>query len=769
MRLVRELGLALLAAAMLCAYGCGRSESALRDYAMELGSDDEVVWKRAREKLVAAGRRSVNPLIRALKLGNLQTRIRGADTLRMVGEKEGGSLVDAEIERAVKSLIETIAERNPDGSFTIMAKDEQLKLSVVRALGALPSETGVRVLLELLADSNEEIRMAARDSILKAGGRGAQDIMDRRFPKGSPAQKLLSDAIYKLNTNLVKQLTDKNEYDDIRRKAADALHIISGAYIQDPVPLVRFMLDENEVLRQRQIVSELLTQMGPSQIAQIRDSLRKGLEEEDGVIALNSAKALARAGDKSAVDFVVECLMDPNAMVRIGADDALDEVGKLVAEDLITRLNDDDERVRGAIVRVLPDLTTRDKAGPLLVKALDDPDGDVRVAAAVGLGRLAYAPATYALCRALDDRRARVRDYALWALGRIGKKAGPELVETVVKFGHYDYEKLVQVLGKEGLKGFKGLGLNMRLATFEEVMNRQLRARRMSGPLDHVLAVTPMGKMAEIKPILLDAREAKAFMAVVERLTGVSEHKLLGLVGDCVRALREMGFEVKFAGEGKRTGPVPIREPSAAMLLSVLGNLKDALVLKAAVWALETDDLSYQRQGAWVVSQVAKAGNLPPGDRPGIVKRLIELLTSTLPEKNPSSARKSAHLVLRVRVAEALGNIGGDDVKKVLVEALVTQTEDRMRTAVSTALASIEGRKADLLEQYGMALESDDVELRMKAVSLLGTLGNIGAIHLLEKVVRDPKEDLGVRRAAAEALEKMTGRDYSKELPEEKK
>jgi len=762
----------LLLFVMSILLGCARTDEALKDAAMGLGTSDAKERQELERKLIEAGRRSIIPLVRALKLGDLETRIRAAEMLRLVGEKEGSKLVDAEIEAAAEALVEMVAQRAPDGSLTLSARDERLKLAVAKALGEMPAEIGVEVLLLLLNDANPDIRRAARDSLMKCGGRGAEHLMKCKFPEGSEGAKILEEIKFKLVQHLIERLIDKDEYDDIRRKAADALKIIGGSYITDPKPLAKFVLDEDEALRQRRIASHLLAQMDSEKIASVVKYLRKALEDEDGVIALNAAKALSRAGDKAAVDFVVNRLQDDNAMVRLSADDALDELGAPAVEQLAPRAKDEDEKVRSAIVRVLPVLMGT-AAAPTLVSMLSDPDGDVRVAAALGLGRLKYKPSIHRLIRALDDRRSRVKYYAKWALRQFGEDALPAIEATVDSYQPYPCDKLAENITERAFEAFEKLGILMRRTAMLEAIRLEIFSRRMNLPVRHALFVEPKEPP---QALILDAREAKAFISATCALTGLTEEELLSLVEDSVEAAERLGFKVVFCEReaGGDVSAAPTRVENIPTLADIMSNLPKPSAIRFAVKLMDEDftfreRLPFIASGMWLIMKIASVhgSNLPERER--IIERLVFLLENCEPEKNAPSSVVSACDAIRERAAQALGVMGGEEVIPPLLRALVMDSHYRVRAAASASLTKLHKGKEPfgLLQQYELALKSDDPDVRAAAAQKLGDLGYMQAVDILMAVFSNEKEELAVRRAAADALEKLTGMSYADRLPSE--
>jgi HEAT repeat protein len=168
------------------------------------------------------------------------------------------------------------------------------------------------------------------------------------------------------------------------------------------------------------------------------------------VACVATAPAFADRADvfleKSASEWMKD-LASGKVEARRAAAFALGKLGaqgntKAIVAGLLKRLRDDqDAGVRERAAEALGDVFTAleetaaaywTDAGPTLQKALEnDPDARVRRSCACALGAFGpgAAEAQDVLTAALADRTPSVRQNAAWALGRLGKDAGPAAVE----------------------------------------------------------------------------------------------------------------------------------------------------------------------------------------------------------------------------------------------------------------------------------------------------------------------------------------------------
>jgi HEAT repeat protein len=172
---------------------------------------------------------------------------------------------------------------------------------------------------------------------------------------------------------------------------------LAGKFGPTAVPYLRHSLhDESNDVRRRAI--ETLREIGADAAPSLIDSLSDGDPQvrQDVAFALGLLNEKGKAGVPRLVELVES---DPELRVRIGAMRAF-------------------QTMRGD---ALP-------AVPVLIKALKDPEAEIRVEAAESLGRIAFFgdadEAVVALIASLqEDRDANVRSESTEALGRIASKA----------------------------------------------------------------------------------------------------------------------------------------------------------------------------------------------------------------------------------------------------------------------------------------------------------------------------------------------------------
>jgi len=199
--------------------------------------------------------------------------------------------------------------------------------------------------------------------------------------------------------------------------------------------------------------------------------------ETDPMIRVEAAQALARIGDESALDSLLNLIGDTDGSVRQAVVGALNSIGSARMPQLIKPLlrderplvresaarvagyfgyencadllleccDDEDERVRQAAVEHLPYLED-ERVSNVLAKKLRSDTPRVRAAAAAALGKLPGSQTV--LVTAFADEDSWVRYFAAQSLGRLNN---PESVSALIKVATIDPLNHVRIAAIQAL------------------------------------------------------------------------------------------------------------------------------------------------------------------------------------------------------------------------------------------------------------------------------------------------------------------------------
>lgn len=150
-------------------------------------------------------------------------------------------------------------------------------------------------------------------------------------------------------------------------------------------------------------------------------ALLEAMSDESSAVREQAAKALKDIGTKDVAptDNLKAALNDDNYSVRRMASKVLGSMGakRDVLQELIERYESPLASDRFEVIEGLAELGTVDVV-PVLDKALNDPESEVREKAVTALGRTKHADAAEPLFRAMRDASAKVRLAAARQLGR---------------------------------------------------------------------------------------------------------------------------------------------------------------------------------------------------------------------------------------------------------------------------------------------------------------------------------------------------------------
>lgn len=167
------------------------------------------------------------------------------------------------------------------------------------------------------------------------------------------------------------------------------------------------------------------------------EALKSGLTySANPVVRVQSVEALRWSGDEQALPWIRSALLDEHPAVRFAACVALGERSDRAGfSGVRRRLSDEDAGVRVAALFALHRLGETGQSGRISTYLLEHPDAAVRRNAAMVLGLLGEKSAIPMLARAMKDRDAGVRNYALEALNRLGNSEARQELSFLANCG----------------------------------------------------------------------------------------------------------------------------------------------------------------------------------------------------------------------------------------------------------------------------------------------------------------------------------------------
>ena len=363
--------------------------------------------------------------------------------------------------------------------------------------------------------------------------------------------------------------------------------------------------------------------------------------------------------------------------------------------DNIALLKRSDWRIRRMAVRKLADIQDF-RCVPPLIDALKDENNEVRLSAAVALGRIKHPLAIRYLISALNDEETFIREKAANALAEINN--------TIV---------LVPVV-----KTVDNLAVGMKtpvaLVRFKDswIEDQLIAAMRDENVKDRYHLVNVLGKVRR--------REASDRLIATTKVNGT----IRSLAFQALAQIGEPSIEPLI---------VALKDKNANgrwYAAHALGEIKDARAVEALIVALQDEDSHVRWHSAWALGKIGDA-------------RAVEPLISASLRDGQSKVRKQA--------LEALVDIGAPAVEQLIRGLKDVSSYSRWRAA--WALGRIGATEA--VDPLVNALIDEVSEVRWFASVALGEIRDPKAIAPLDALRND--EDLGIKSCAEFSLKRIIG------------
>ena len=483
---------------------------------------------------------------------------------------------------------------------------------------------------------------------------------------------------------------------------------------------------------------------------------------------------------------------------------ALIGIGSAIVPKLVSALTTEDVDVRKMLVDTMTGIGDKSVASTML-ELLDDPDANVRGAAADALGALGGdgAEAGLRACAVQETEERLVRLSALRALANLDAQIPVIDLSRILQdamLASAGYELLGNLDDDEGaLCLLKGLSLGSRVAR-EAAMRSLLRmlSRRDGQEFDSLANQIREAARSGSQPI----ESAIARLPDADLSTRLVIVQFLGLVGtpEGVVAILEAGADEAISEVAMAT-LVQMGEVSEDAIDSAWDDLSDPLrrdacrllgstggprAVKRLLQVLNCEDVQQRTSAAAALGECRNERALSPlverleasaavdeieaeEECIAIVDALVSLCTG--PDKtNDSLVAKTIQMVserlengernTRLAIARILGRIGRS-VDSGLVTLLMKDSDAEVRSAAVSALSRLSPDKS--AEPLRLALADESYQVRIAAARALASSPQEDIAADFERLVRD--EDWRVRAATIRTI----GRNHGISLSVEKK
>ncbi|MEP6572492.1 MAG: HEAT repeat domain-containing protein [Gemmatimonadota bacterium] len=536
--------------------------------------------------------------------------------------------------------------------------------------------------------------------------------------------------------------------------------------------------------RERAFAAELLGRVGNAKAVEPLLETIQATRAEDADVREIALRAIARIADPRAVLPLIAALKTSEPWLAPRIADILVRHGDQVVEPMMLFLNEPVRHpARAWAANILGEMKAA-RAFPTLVRALSDPDDEVRAKSASALGRIGDRRAvTYLLDYLLSDPAPFVRARIAGALGQFNDT---EVIDRLVR-ALGDPAWWVRMRSVEALEQIGGIAESpLMLALDDPDPEIRIRAAvalerlgvpaRLIGQIEEgtneeeALATLVKFGVAGARELLAENllhRSPKVRRAVMEAIRKAGRQDLFPELIELARhdssaPLRATALETLHSLGTRDAVPIAVEslgdpaEEVRAAAMQLVGDLgsgelgetirprtsdAEPLVRAAAARALgRIRALNVEAEFARLlkdpeaVVRAAAADGVADGHWTGETPMLTELLSDSAPE-------------VRAAAAHALGQIGNADAIPALVRCFRDAPAD-LRNVITAAVARLDLDAMPAL--ISILLETNDVPTRLTVVRTVGQLRSPESVRLLEMLWRD--SDATIRAAAADAL-----------------
>ncbi|MHB9132686.1 MAG: HEAT repeat domain-containing protein [Armatimonadota bacterium] len=607
-------------------------------------------------------------------------------------------------------------------------RDAHVRAAVASCLGRIRNDIGVGMLLKAAKDPATEVRQAALFPLCE-------------YRENTQTRALLIDLLLHDTEAEIRRsaafslgnLCDPKTLDVYLAAAKDqdagvrraAIYCMGQTKNMDALPYLKAALKETDAAMRASAIhgfaslcpKEVLTEITP--LLKDTDTSVRDAAFSTICWSIRTENQLASHPE------TVEILLNPDFLRDRGDSfdlaDSIANLGELTLPKITVLLNDNDAKIRCIAARTLSSMVTGRQVRPLaqLITAMQDPDKDVRGAAAPGTAYLLDAKLLNTLVKGMDDSYYYVKQYMFDGLARLQDARAVQ--PLLVKLTNKNVDDIVAAARALGAIGdpcagneLAGLLLSDNAAICRQAMNSlaAIGDQRGLSPLLTQLRATDPAERANAASALRAYHTEQVVAALqntlrndVAPMARGNAAASLGTIGD-MHAVDALLAAVK--------DPVPAVRGE---VVNALGSLKDKRAVDTLLGLL--DDTSPIDGWTSVRRRATNALGSFPEER--VVQRLITMCHSTKSGDEFSTT------------CQALGRIGALAVPALLAE--IDRTDTTVGNNVISALCKIKDPRAvDPLLAAAANRANDD--------SLLEGFTNNPdprAIPYLKKVLADPQ------------------------------
>ena len=611
-------------------------------------------------------------------------------------------------------------------------------------------------------------------------GNGTDRLIEKLTSTDKKTQEFAIKSLIKAGDSAVEPLIKalKDENPTKREMSARTLGEIGSTWAIEP--LILLLGDLYPSVQQASI--EALVKTGKPSV----EPLIKELNNKSSTVRKNVLTVLGEIRDPDSIKPAVPLLIDDSSEVRIKAKEVIRKFDKNAVPCLIEALNSENPSIREISAEILGEIKDSRSVEPLIMK-LKDKDRSVReksLKAIINTGD----GSVEILIKYLNNKDRNIRKNVIFAIGETGNKKAVKPLSLMIKDKNSEIRRYTaEALGKTDDTGAAEPLLNMFLYDKDEhVKESALNALRIKAITEASIPLISRYREEEIQKIAVPLKN-ELTAPLIEKLGYDTQDrmkaiKILGLTGNsiCINPLSDLlkdknpkvrknvieslakfynnPVAVKAVKNSVKDSDVEVRSSAETLLKEMVKNCIKSLSghNDTAIWEQDVRsigeagdidavkpliDFVRNRISAYEHSDFASDALANMGQP--AVKPLIELL-----EYGRSEAKICA--------IKALGKIRDREAAEPLIKLFYNYEVEEIRIKILEALGEIgEPSSVKMLVETMKGYGGAGIRLQVAAAEALGETGNADGIKPLEDTGNDPTESVELRDAARKALGKI--------------
>ena len=748
--------------AIALAAGCAKVVD-VREQIEQLRTGDQKQRDEAQADLVRAGLSAVKPLTTELRNPDSAIKKSVVRILGLIGTRDRAEKVLLSKTRndAIESLIGVALS---DDKRSVGPKQDEAYLEdIAKALGAYDDERVAEPLMIMYAEVEAAaVRAQVREALKAIGHLGAKTI-DRYRKKAQPGSLLdkgVKEIVAHLSDKLSRQVSQNKrggflllgkdeEWEEIRVESSKALAVLGVTKSAHINRLLKTVTSPGENHEMRAALCKAIGDRPVRDIRrpQNRDALRDAMKDENALVAVYAARALAKAGATEAIARLLdlskgEYMEDLEGLsedkrlkrmttyerdervksneVRVLAAQALGDVGRTAVDQLAERIFDDNKNVRWAAIDALGRIGGEVAMGALVTSLVSEGElADITVMAAMWLGQNSDRRAIRPLIRMLEDSDERVRWTAKWALQRLAEsqqtaestlhslnRALRSNVHSVEAGPANALDEAITQVTDDAYKLQRELGAGLEEGIYEKAFAARLRTAQGDGekrwrvepapPQDIKFEGKTLGQckadlivngqvVIEIASTgQLTAAHDAALRSYLDRLPAASAGERVGLLINFMRDPLESRKVTRVTAQLAEANVYRVAE-----VLTTVGNRSTLLPLASVIGDPLRDAKLRQAALDAVLSIVGRLGDIG-SDKSVVLDAATRALHSQPVDEEATDAELAAHAQVRGHAAKTLAALKWAGVTGLLAEAKAAEKDEGAQKAIEEALSKLQ-------------------------------------------------------------------------------